>query len=255
MVAFQACRGILRPPLVGSTRDDKGGGSKNMQPAVRAPQPAVSSLWTSSPSNTKAPASKVSAGSTVRRITVWCGAMRFVSSALVYPDQDPVPLQLAPFPTQQMATETYPRLSATEGMLNIAGDVIEAGYEVKAAVFDAQFTTRLGLRSLKFMPVAFVGRCRTDAWVILGREKVQVRTLAERYRPGRSPLVQAFPLVRQESRGVARRGRSGGSRTGVEGQRSGLGVLRAALFCPGWGAGGVEYLAAEVGSGVESPAL
>ncbi len=121
---------------------------------------------------------------------VWGHA--FVSSALVYPDQDPVPLQLAPFPTQQMATETYPRLSATEGMLNIAGDVIEAGYEVKAAVFDAQFTTRLGLRSLKFMPVAFVGRCRTDAWVILGREKVQVRTLAERYRPGRSRWYKRF---------------------------------------------------------------
>ena len=121
---------------------------------------------------------------------VWGHA--FVSSALVYPDQDPFPLQLAPFPTEQMATPTYPRLSATEGMLNIVGDVIEAGYEVKAAVFDAQFSTRLGLRSLKFMPIAFVGRFRTDAWVFLGRERVQVRTLAERYRPGRSRWYKRF---------------------------------------------------------------
>ena len=57
---------------------------------------------------------------------VWGHA--FVSSALVYPDQDPVPLQLAPFPTEQMATPMYPRLSATEGMLNIVGDVLEANY-------------------------------------------------------------------------------------------------------------------------------
>ena len=121
---------------------------------------------------------------------VWGHA--YLSSALVYPDQDPVPLQLAPFPTRQMATETYPRLSATEGMLNIVGDVIEAGYEMKAAVFDAQFSTRLGLRSLKFMPDAFVGRCRTDAWVYLGREHVQVRALADRYRPGRSRWYKRF---------------------------------------------------------------
>lgn len=141
---------------------------------------------------------------------VWGHAL--VSSALVFPDQDPFPLQLAPFPTPQMATSLYPRLSATEGMLTIVGDVMEAGYKVEAVVFDAQFTpsflpimarnglrklgvkftTRLGLRSLKFMPVAFVGRCRTDAWVYLGREHVQVRSLAERFPPGKSRWYKRF---------------------------------------------------------------
>lgn len=121
---------------------------------------------------------------------VWGHAL--VSSALVFPDQDPFPLQLAPFPTPQMATSLYPRLSATEGMLTIVGDVMEAGYKVEAVVFDAQFTTRLGLRSLKFMPVAFVGRCRTDAWVYLGREHVQARSLAERFPPGKSRWYKRF---------------------------------------------------------------
>ena len=134
----------------------------------------------------------MSAGSTAVRITVWCGVTRLSVALWCTQIRTHSPLQLAPFPTEQMATPTYPRLSATEGMLNIVGDVIEAGYEVKAAVFDAQFSTRLGLRSLKFMPIAFVGRFRTDAWVFLGRERVQVRTLAERYRPGRSRWYKRF---------------------------------------------------------------
>lgn len=116
----------------------------------------------------------------------------FVSSALVFKGQAPYPLQLAPFVSEPMATQAYPRLTATEGMLTVAGDVHEAGYQVKAAVFDAQFTTRLGLRSLKVLPVPFVGRCRTDLWVGYGKERVQVRDLAERYPPGRSRYYQRF---------------------------------------------------------------
>ena len=91
-----------------------------------------------------------------------------------------------------MATETCSRLNATEGMLSIAGDVRKAGYELKAVVFDAQFTTRLGLRSLKSLPSAFVGRCRTDLWVVQGKERVQVRTLAERFPPGKSRYYKRY---------------------------------------------------------------
>lgn len=121
---------------------------------------------------------------------VWGHA--FVSSALVYPDRDAIPLQLAPFPTESMATEMYPRSSATEGMLNIVGDVLEIGYRPRAVVFDAQFSTRLGLRSLQVLPIAFVGRFRTDAWVELDKEKVQVRTLAERFPAGKSRYYRRF---------------------------------------------------------------
>lgn len=116
----------------------------------------------------------------------------FISSALVFPQQDPYPLQLAPFVSENMATETYPFLSATEGMLSIAGDVHQAGYEVKVVAFDAQFSTRLGLRSLKFLSLPFVGRCRTDLWVVHGKERVQVRTLAACFPPGRSRYYKRF---------------------------------------------------------------
>lgn len=116
----------------------------------------------------------------------------FVSSALVFKDQDPLPLQLAPFPSQRMATDTYPKLSASEGLLTVAGDVLMAGYNAKAAVFDAQFSTRLGLRSLKFLPLPFVGRCRTDLWVWVGKERLQVRELADRYPPGRARYYKRF---------------------------------------------------------------
>lgn len=116
----------------------------------------------------------------------------FVSSALVFKDQDPVPLQLFPFPCKRMATENYPKLSASEGLLTVAGDVVMAGYNVKAAVFDAQFSTRLGLRSLKLLPLPFVGRCRTDLWVMVGKERVQVRELANRYPPGKSRYYKRF---------------------------------------------------------------
>lgn len=116
----------------------------------------------------------------------------FVSSALVFPHQDAYALQLAPFLSKDMATETYPELSATEGMLTIAGDVHEADYSVKAVVFDAQFSTRLGLRSLKFLPMPFVGRCRTDLWLTLDKERVQVRQLAERYPPGKARYYKRF---------------------------------------------------------------
>jgi hypothetical protein len=116
----------------------------------------------------------------------------FVSSALVFAHQDAYPLQLAPFLSKSMATKTYPEFNATEGTLNIAGDVHEVGYEVKAVVFDAQFSTRLGLRSLKFLPMPFVGRCRTDLWLRLDKERVQVRTLAERYPPGKARYYKRF---------------------------------------------------------------
>ena len=53
----------------------------------------------------------------------------YLSSALVYPGQDAYPLQLAPFMTEAMATETYPRLMAGEALLNIVGDTLEAGYQ------------------------------------------------------------------------------------------------------------------------------
>jgi hypothetical protein len=85
-----------------------------------------------------------------------------------------------------MATSTYSRLLAGEALLNIVGDVMEAGYEPRAIAFDAQFASRYALRSLKVQNVPFVGRCRNDAWVVHRQERVQVRDLCERFPPGKA---------------------------------------------------------------------
>ena len=109
-----------------------------------------------------------------------------VSSALVRPGEDPYLLRCDPFPSEPMSTPLYPKLTATEAMLTVAGDVTVAGAEVKGVVVDAEFTTRLGLRSLKHLPLPFVGRFRTNAKVMFEAQKVRVKELAERFPPGRA---------------------------------------------------------------------
>ena len=109
-----------------------------------------------------------------------------VSSGLVQLGADPYLLRCDPFPNEQMSTEAYPRLTATEAMLSVAGDVVAAGVKVKALLVDAEFTTRLGLRSLKALPLAFVGRFSSNAKVMFEARQVRVDRLAERFRPGQA---------------------------------------------------------------------
>lgn len=110
----------------------------------------------------------------------------FVSSALVQPDGDPYLLRCDPFPDSLMSTPLYPKLTATEAMLTVAGDTVVAGASVKAVLVDAEFTTRLGLRSLKHLALPFVGRFRTDAKVMFEAQTLNVRDLAERFPPGKA---------------------------------------------------------------------
>ena len=117
-----------------------------------------------------------------------------VSSALVRLREDPYLLRCDPFPDELMSTERYPRLTATEAMLMVAGDVVSAGMKVKALLVDAEFTTRLGLRSLKVLPLAFVGRFRSNAKVLFDAQKVRVNELAKRFLPGRA---RWYPKLRR----------------------------------------------------------
>lgn len=76
-----------------------------------------------------------------------------MSSALVDLGKDPYLLRCDPFVNTYMSTVTYPKLTATEAMLTVAGDVITAASKVKGVVMDAEFTTRLGLSdALEAMP-------------------------------------------------------------------------------------------------------
>jgi hypothetical protein len=109
-----------------------------------------------------------------------------VSSALVQSGEDPYLLRCDPFPDELMSTELYPRLTATEAMLTVAGDVVGAGVKVKALLVDAEFTTRLGLRSLKVLPLAFVGRFRTNAKVMFETQQLRVKDLAKHFLPGKA---------------------------------------------------------------------
>ncbi len=117
-----------------------------------------------------------------------------VSSGLVQLGEDPYLLRCDPFPDELMSTERYPRLTATEAMLTVAGDVVSAGVKVKALLVDAEFTTRLGLRSLKQLPLAFVGRFRSNAKVMFEAQKVRVNDLAKRFMPGKA---RWYPKLRR----------------------------------------------------------
>jgi hypothetical protein len=81
------------------------------------------------------------------KAVIWGHAL--VSSALVTLGKDPYLLRCDPFADERMSTACYPRLMATEAMLTVAGDVVSADMDVKAPLVDAQFTTSIGLRSLK----------------------------------------------------------------------------------------------------------
>ena len=89
-----------------------------------------------------------------------------MGSALVQLSEDPYLLRCDPFADGLMNTEQYPRLTATEAMLNVAGDVVAAGVKVKALLSGAEFTTRLELRSLKALLLAFVGCFGSNAKVL-----------------------------------------------------------------------------------------
>ena len=90
---------------------------------------------------------------------------------------------------------------ASEAMLNIVGDTLEAGYKPRAVVFDAQFSTHLALRSLRFMGIPFVGRCRTDLWVV-HRKRRKVKELARQFPPDRARCYRRFGLYAKRVRAV-----------------------------------------------------
>lgn len=112
---------------------------------------------------------------------------RFTTSSLVYPDgTDPYLLRADAAPSQRMATEAYPYLSPAEAMLNVTGDVLVAGYDLKGVVVDAEFTTKLSLRSLPHFPTGIIGRFRSNTKVHYQGQTLKAKVLAEQFPPGRA---------------------------------------------------------------------
>lgn len=112
---------------------------------------------------------------------------RFTTSALVFTDgQDPYMLRVGAAPTKRMATAHQPYLTASEAMLNVTGDVLVSGYDLKGVVVDAEFTSKLTLRSLPHFPVGIIGRFRSSTRVSYQGQTLKAKDLAMQFAPGRA---------------------------------------------------------------------
>jgi hypothetical protein len=66
------------------------------------------------------------------------------------------------------------------------------GVIFQAALVDAQFTDQITLGQLKDAKILLIGRYRTDIRVTFEGETIEVRRLAERYKPGVSRFYKRF---------------------------------------------------------------
>jgi hypothetical protein len=124
---------------------------------------------------------------------IW--GQRFTTSALVFTGgQDPMVLRADAAPSERMATEDYPYLTASEAMMNVTGDVLLSGYELKGMLVDAEFTSKLTLRSLPHFPVGIIGRFRSSTRVEHEGRCLQAKVLAENYRPGKARYYRRLCL-------------------------------------------------------------
>jgi hypothetical protein len=124
---------------------------------------------------------------------IW--GQRFTTSALVFADgQDPMVLRADAAPSERMATADYPYLTAGEAMMNVVGDVLLSGYEPKGVLVDAEFTSKLTLRSLPHFPVGIIGRFRSSTRVEYEGKRLQAKALAEDYKPGKARYYRRLRL-------------------------------------------------------------
>lgn len=66
----------------------------------------------------------------------------------------------------------------------MVGDVLV--YDLKGVLVDAEFTTKLTLRSLPHFPVAIIGRFRSHTKVTYKDQTCQAKDIAEQFRPGKA---------------------------------------------------------------------
>jgi hypothetical protein len=121
---------------------------------------------------------------------------RFLTSALVFPDgHDPYALEAEAAPTQRMADADYPYLTASEAMMNAVGNVLISGYNAKGVLVDAEFTSKLTLRSLPHFPVGIIGRFSSRIKVRYQGEELSGKALAERFPPGKAGTTASLDAM------------------------------------------------------------
>lgn len=111
----------------------------------------------------------------------------FLTSALVFTEgTDPYMVRADAAASKLMATEAYPYLTPVEAMLNVVGDLLVAGYDLTGVVVDAEFTTKLSLRSLPHFPAGIIGRFRSNTKVSYQGQTLKAKDLAKQFPPGRA---------------------------------------------------------------------
>lgn len=112
---------------------------------------------------------------------------RFLTSAVVFTDdQDAYMVRADAAPTKRMTTQEQPYLKPAEAMLNVVGDVLVSGYDLRGVVVDAEFTSKLSLRSLPHFPVGVIGRFRSNTKVDYQNQTLKAKELAGQFPPGRA---------------------------------------------------------------------
>jgi len=120
--------------------------------------------------------------SSSRRKAMW--GHRYLSSALVYPEQDAYALSAEPWLSEMMATTDYPYQTASEGLINLVDKVKTQGYKPKGVLVDAEFTSRKTLKALAEKAIKFLGRFKSNNKVIYQGQALKVRDLAQQFPPG-----------------------------------------------------------------------
>jgi hypothetical protein len=122
----------------------------------------------------------------------------FVSSAIVYPKDrfgqafDAIPYRLEPHISQSLAISEYPYRTATQEMLEVVKQAKEDQIPFEGVLVDGEFTSKEALIGLAKISVPIIGRFRTDVKVKFEDESLSVKTLAQRFLPGKSRYYKRF---------------------------------------------------------------
>jgi len=117
-----------------------------------------------------------------------------LSSGLVRYGEDPYPLSLEGFPTQNMATDLYLYRTPGQALLQSVKVVTDAGYNLAGVVFDNQFAGKAHLAQLHTQPIPtpFVARARLNQKIEFETQRLSIRELGQQYPPRKAHYYKRF---------------------------------------------------------------
>lgn len=115
-----------------------------------------------------------------------------LSCGLVRYGENPYPLSLEGFPTQNMSSEVYPYRTPGEAMWEIVEALRKKGYSLAGVVFDNQFSGKAHLAKLYQQDVPFIARARLNQKVESEQQVRSIRELGEPYPSGKAGYYKRF---------------------------------------------------------------